>query len=147
MSEQAIEGGGGRPNDADTRASELGFWAISRDERTIPPLRDKVSHLSSQVLAFAFGAGSRAYVAIFIVCLSEKPTRTWPLLSTSAAGDSFSSRISYSDAQATHAVDAQLIPARLDQTPTHSHSSNSKVSDEYRNIFCELRRPATCRPR
>jgi hypothetical protein len=32
------------------RASELGFWAISRDERTIPPLRDKVSHLSSQVL-------------------------------------------------------------------------------------------------
>jgi hypothetical protein len=58
-------------------------------------------------------------------------------LSTSAAGDSFSSRISYSDAQATHAADAQLIPAALDQTPTHCHSSNSKVSDEYWNIFCE----------
>ena len=73
--------------------------------------------------------------------------QAWPLLSTSAAGDSFSSRISYSHAQATHATDSQLIPEALDQTPTHSHSSNSKVSDEYRNIFCELRRPASCRPR
>jgi hypothetical protein len=61
--------------------------------------------------------------------------------------EQFSSRISYSDAQATHAAGGQLIPAALDQTPTHSHSSNSKVTDEYRNTFCELRRPATCHPR
>jgi hypothetical protein len=29
--------------------------ALSRDKCKIPPLRDKVSHLSSQVLDFAFG--------------------------------------------------------------------------------------------
>jgi hypothetical protein len=48
MLEHAIEGG--RVTMLTPRTSELGFWAISRDERTIPPLRDKVSHLSSQAL-------------------------------------------------------------------------------------------------
>ena len=52
----------------------LAYVALSRDKCEIPPLRDKVSHLSSQVLDFAFGqTHSRAYVATFIVCLSEKP--------------------------------------------------------------------------
>jgi hypothetical protein len=55
----------------DLASSFLAAWyhdqALSRDKCKIPPLRDKVSHLSSQVLDFAF------YVATFIVCLSEKP--------------------------------------------------------------------------
>jgi hypothetical protein len=71
----------------------------------------------------------------------------WPLLTTSAAENSLSFRISYSHAQARHAADAQLIPSPSDQTPTHRHSSGSKASDEYRNISCEPRRPATYRPR
>ena len=48
-------------------------WALSRDKCKIPPLRDEVSHLSSQVLDLAFGRPLKSIVATFIICLSEKP--------------------------------------------------------------------------
>jgi hypothetical protein len=51
--------------------------------------------------------------------------QTWSLRGTAAARDSFSSRISYSDAQATHAADAQLIPAPLVRTTSSGNLSSS----------------------
>jgi hypothetical protein len=44
------------------------YSALSPDKCKIPPLRDKVSHLSSQVLDFTFGTHSRADVATCMVC-------------------------------------------------------------------------------
>jgi hypothetical protein len=129
--------------------NKLALCGVEGDAGLVQVVERETGRAAATDTGAAIFHGVVAGMATAVALHGKSPRfiQTWPLLSTSAAGDSFSSRISYSDAQATHAADAQLIPAPLVQTPTHSHSSNSKVSDEYRNIFCELRPPATCRPR